>query len=425
MNKINILVFPCGSEIGLEIYRSLAYSAHINLIGASSVDDHGKFRYEKYIGNLPFIDSLEIIPALRKVVMENSIDAIYPSMDFVISKLKKHENVLGCKVISSEADTTDICLSKTKTYDRLKEHIKVPIIYPSIKEIKTYPVFIKPDVGYGTRSAYKLNNEKEASNFLSENKNIKYVITEYLPGNEYTVDCFTDRNDKLRFIGPRVRNRIRNGISVNTKPVAENFLFKEFAHKIAQVIRFRGAWFFQVKEDKDKNLTLLEIAARIGGSSGLYRNIGVNFALLSVYDAYNLDVDIITNQYDIELDRALSNKFKLNLVYNTIYIGYNDCLILNQKVNTELINFLYKSLNENKHIVLITKHKEDLSSSLKKYRLLDLFDEIIILDFTDEKYKYLTEKNAIFIDGSFSERKMINDKLGLPVFSPDMVESLL
>ena len=39
----NILVFPCGSEIALEIYRSLRYSTHFKLIGANSLDDHGKF----------------------------------------------------------------------------------------------------------------------------------------------------------------------------------------------------------------------------------------------------------------------------------------------------------------------------------------------------------------------------------------------
>jgi hypothetical protein len=40
--KKNVLVFPCGSEIGLEVYRSLKHSIHFNLIGANSVDDHGR-----------------------------------------------------------------------------------------------------------------------------------------------------------------------------------------------------------------------------------------------------------------------------------------------------------------------------------------------------------------------------------------------
>ena len=44
----NILVFPCGSEIALELYRALVHSKHFNLIGASSVDDHGRFVYHNY-----------------------------------------------------------------------------------------------------------------------------------------------------------------------------------------------------------------------------------------------------------------------------------------------------------------------------------------------------------------------------------------
>ncbi len=34
----NILVFPCGSEIALEVHRSLQYSTHFHLIGANSID---------------------------------------------------------------------------------------------------------------------------------------------------------------------------------------------------------------------------------------------------------------------------------------------------------------------------------------------------------------------------------------------------
>ena len=72
--KRNILVFPCGSEIGLEIYRSVKYSTHFKLFGGSSVDDHGKFVFENYFGSFPFITSPEIIPFLKKFVDEKYED---------------------------------------------------------------------------------------------------------------------------------------------------------------------------------------------------------------------------------------------------------------------------------------------------------------------------------------------------------------
>ena len=42
--KKNILVFPCGSEVGLDIYSSVCYSAYFHLIGGNSVQKH----YDKF-----------------------------------------------------------------------------------------------------------------------------------------------------------------------------------------------------------------------------------------------------------------------------------------------------------------------------------------------------------------------------------------
>ena len=90
MAQKNVLIFPCGSEIGLDIFHSLKYSIHFHLIGASSVDDHGKFLYEDYISGLPYANSPEFIPALKKIVQERKIDAVYPTMDSVITILKEN-----------------------------------------------------------------------------------------------------------------------------------------------------------------------------------------------------------------------------------------------------------------------------------------------------------------------------------------------
>jgi hypothetical protein len=424
MKIFNILVFPCGSEIGLEIHRSLKYSAHINLMGASSVDDHGKFIYEKYIGGLPFIDSDEIISKLKCLIKQHGIDAIYPAMDSVICKLKKHELELGCKIISSKTETTEVCLSKSKTYDLLKDIMKTPKVYQTTKEVENYPIFIKPDVGYGTRDTHRATSLEEANFFLNR-KNIKYLLSEYLPGNEYTIDCFTDRKGRLLFAGPRKRNRVMNGISVNTSP--ENEWLKELndiAEAINKKMSLRGAWFFQTKMDENGRLTLMEVASRIGGSSSLYRGLGVNFALLSVFDAFDIDVEIITNKYEIEMDRALSNKYRTNLKYDTVYVDFDDCLVIHDKINSELMAFLYRALNNGTKIVLLTKHEGDLEAAMQRHRVVMLFDEVIHIKKNDQKYKFIKDKSGIFIDDSFVERKEIATKLGWPTFAPDMIELL-
>lgn len=60
MKNINVLVFPCGSEVGLEINKALKSIRFINLYGGSSVSDHGSWEYEKYIQDMPYITDEKI-----------------------------------------------------------------------------------------------------------------------------------------------------------------------------------------------------------------------------------------------------------------------------------------------------------------------------------------------------------------------------
>src|SRR5690606_31304157 len=240
----NILVFPCGSEIGLEIHRSLKFSRHITLYGANSVDDHGRFVFENYFSGLPFFNEKGFVDQLKTLIQKNNIDAIYPAMDAVIAFLKEREEELGCKVIAPSKEATEACLSKSKTYKLLKNCIRVPKRYGSLEEVDRFPVFLKPDVGYGSRGVPKANTSEEGQQLLIDYPTC--LISEYLPGKEYTVDCFTDKNGKLLYYGARERKRVMNGISVNTVPFTERD--EEIAAIVAKVnstINFSGAWFIQ------------------------------------------------------------------------------------------------------------------------------------------------------------------------------------
>lgn len=431
--KKNILVFPCGSEIALEVYRSVKDSTHFHLIGASSVDDHGKFVYEDYIGGLPFVSSADFLPIIKKIVKERNIDAIYPAMDAVIEILKTNESAIGCKVVSSPAETTQICLSKKKTYQALSTAIRTPAIYTKEfllddSSTNSFPVFAKPDIGYGSRGAKKIKTRSELKTHLADYPSC--ILTEYLPGKEYTVDCFTNSNGELLFAKARERSRIMNGISVNTKPVTEKReLFHNFAEKINSVLTFEGAWFFQVKQDSESKLTLMEVASRFGGSSSLFRAEGVNFALMSLFQAFNIPVSVIENNYPIEMDRALDNRYRISLKYDEIFVDFDDCIYLDKKnVNTELVAFLYESLNKGTRISLLTKHDDEklgkLDDLLDKLRIRQIFDRILHIHPSERKIDHIDNTNAIFIDDSFAERKAVSEKWKMPVFSLDMIEVL-
>lgn len=424
MSKKNILVFPCGSEIGLEIHRALRYATHVNIIGASSVDDHGKFVYEQYIPGLPNVDHPEFITALAEVVRQNAIDAIFPTMDKVIDRVKQAEAELQCVVISSPAETTAICASKKATYDLLADDILIPVIYPNAAAVREYPVFCKPDRGYGSRGAKKIDSRIQLEAYLQEYP--ESVIMELLPGAEYTVDCFSNYKGELLFAAPRERKRIMNGISVNTATVASpSSAFHDMATRINARLSLRGAWFFQVKENNQGELALLEVASRLGGTSSVHRIQGVNFALLSVFDAFGFEVSVTPNSFQVTVDRALDNRYKVDIAFDTVYVDLDDTLVVNDKLNLSLISLIYQFIEEKKKIILLTKHARDIGETMSRFRIAGLFDEVIHIGKGDHKSDHIREQNAIFIDDSFAERNAVLEKLNIPVFAPDAVESLI
>ena len=89
---------------------------------------------------------------------------------------------------------------------------------------------------------------------------------------------------------------------------------------------------------------------------------------------------------------------------------------------------MFRCRNNGIKVSLLTKHDDSilipLDILLEDLKIKQIFDRIIHIDVDEQKYKYIDNKNAIFIDDSFAERKSIKENCGLNVFSIDMVEVL-
>lgn len=424
MDIINVAVFPCGSEVGLEINRAIRYSRHFKLIGLNSFADHGRMVFDNYIEGLPSFREPGFIDQLKKIIKEQEIKFLIPAMDEVAAFLKDHEEVLNCEVVCADKEIINLLTTKSQTYKRLRNVISVPAVYTTYDEIKNHlPVFSKPDVGYGSRGAALIETEEQLVERWEGQE--KYIYCENLPGKEYTIDCFSDLHHKVLFTGPRIRKRIRMGISVNTIPVELDGIEK-IAQEISKTLELTGTWFFQMKEDKHGHLALLEVASRVSGSMALNRLRGVNFMLLELFQrlGYPVSIHPLTLP-DMELERSFDCKLLTSMEFDVVYMDFDDCLLIDGKLNTQIVHFLYQQLNANKKIVLLTKHDGDLKAKLKKLRIDGLFDELIHIDQSEEKYKYIKETKAIFVDDSHREREDVMEQLGVPSFAPDVVNSLI
>ena len=424
--KVNVLIFPAGSENAINIYDSLKYNLHFNVFGASGQVDHAEFVYPKdklFLGDL-YITKKNFIDEFNRVIEKFNIDYIIPTHDTIALFLTEHHSIINAKLICSPFETSKIAENKELTYDALKDCEFYPRVYLNSNEVIKYPVFLKPYVGAGAKGTHIANNKEELYQILKNSSNL--LISEYLPGKEYTIDCFTDKNGELLFAGPRTRERITMGITFHSVRSEYNSELKNIANELNNRFKLRGAWFFQVKEDEFGHLKFMEFSVRQAGTMAFYRQLGVNFAALSVFDAMGYDVKITFNDYNLTLDRSLKNSYKFDYEYEKLYIDFDDTLIINGKVNTTLMKLIYQGINANKKIILITKHAYVLDESLRKYRInKDLFDEIILIEPDKKKADYIDKSNAVFIDNYFPERMSVKELCNIPVFDVDAVECLI
>ena len=422
--KKKVLIYPAGSEGAINIYNALKYNFHFELFGASMVSNHASFIFDDdhyFEGDLK-TTSLHFFDTLNEVIKKFEIDFIICTHDEVVTFLMENRDKVNATICSSPVETVQIACSKKLTSDTFYGKYYMAKIYNSNDNIN-YPVFLKPYIGAGGKGTKKIDTKEELEYFLKDKKD--YLICEFLPGDEYTVDCFTDRLGNLLFCGARTRERVTCGISYRTQRIKDKKI-DEIAKDINKTLKFRGAWFFQLKKDINEEYKLMEICVRQAGTMVYYRELGFNFPALTLFDFMEQEVKPIINDYDLILDRCLHNAFKLKYDYQNVYIDFDDTIIVEDKVNPKAMQYLYQCKNLNRNIYLLSKHSTDIYEDLEKYSInKNLFNEIYVIENNSNKIDYINPNKSIFIDNYFIERYEVNQKLGIPVFDVDAIECLI
>lgn len=416
----NVLIFPCESNSN-ELHDALSYCYNVNVFGAASVARHGRYIFKNYNYTLPYITDSNFIAEFNDYLDLHKIDIIIPQHDTVALFLAENADKIHSKIIQDNVRTNQICRSKIKTHNLFADCEFVPIRYYGADDV-VCPAFVKPDIGEGGHGTFMAVKKEDFSNISFD----EYLVTEFLPGKEYTVDCLTDKNGMLRYISPRVRDRIMAGISVagHTETVSDEI--KYIAETINSRLSFEGLWYFQLRADSEGKLKLMEISVRCAGGMCLTRARGINLPLLSIYIALGQDISVFDNGENVEMDRALIGRYNIHINYEHVYIDYDDTITLRGEVNPLAMFFLYQCHNKGKHVYLLTRHISDIKASLRRYAISeDLFEKIINIQDGTFKSDYIENTDAIFIDNMFKERLDVKEKCNIPVFDADAFEFLL
>ncbi len=413
-----VLVLNCGTLASTDINMSLRYNEEFEIWGASTNKNHGMLIYENYIDDIPNINDKNFIKILNDRIEEYNFKFIITPHEDLALFLQEHKDEINATIVCSEYETALLCRYKSKTYEKMKGYNFIPKTLKK-EEVKEFPVFIKKDNDQGGRNAYKVQCKEELEIYsLIDNM----IICEYLPGEEVTVDCFTNKDGKLLYCNPRAADRILAGIDVHARRIELSEEIQYIAECLNKEINFRGFWFFQIKKDINGKFKLLEIATRLAGAFALNKSLDVNLPLMALKDFDGQDVEIIFNDIKVEVDKQFISRYILDMNYDEIYIDFKTCFENLKIIDTFLMMFIYQCVNKNKKINLLIENYESTLEKLKSKKInINLFDELL----DENKMIKKINKNSILISNNEELKKNIRNKKESNCFSSNNIEVLL
>ena len=136
---------------------------------------------------------------------------------------------------------------------------------------------------------YNLNiSYAHALHILSSKPFPQLLLSEFLPGDEYAVDCLANKGRMVLAV-PRLRQKTINGISVQGTFVHDEQVI-DYCRRIIEAIGLHGNIGIQVRYSSEGRPLLLEINPRVQGTIVAAMGAGINLPLLAVKQELGLPV---------------------------------------------------------------------------------------------------------------------------------------
>lgn len=270
MACISVFFIPAGSGMAVSAIKSLRHCEDITTVTADSDQlAPGLFLADQgYL--IPQFQSSNFFSSLKKIVQKEKIDLIVPCLDPLLELFAKNEThieeLLGTRILISPSDTINITRDKWLTYQHLKDKLAFPQSWIELDNIpeNSFPLFLKPRKGSGSVNTFIIQDRKELEFFFSYVRDP--IVQEHLSGKEFTIDCLASPSGELITVIPRERIQTKAGISSKATFVKKFESFLQIAQIISKNLHLIGPFFFQLKQDSQNILKIMEINARLSGT---------------------------------------------------------------------------------------------------------------------------------------------------------------
>lgn len=318
-----------GAPGAAGIIKCLKQDKNINLFLADASEESvGKFLSGNFY-QIPLASDPDFIPAIRSICLKENIKVLMPLVTrelFALSANKDEFRTIGVHVLVSDENALSVANDKGRLYQHLEQFdVNIPAyrIVHTWNEFEealvslNYPkqkVCFKPCVSNGSRGFRILDPAIDELHLLFKEKpNHTYVqldklksileghkfppllVSEYLPGPEFSVDCLA-KNGMPVVVVPRVRSKMKEGISVAGEFIQHKEIIK-YSEEIIKAIHLHGNIGIQVKQAEDGSYKILEINPRVQGTISAGLGAGINLPLLAIYQ----ELDIPIDEHDLQV----------------------------------------------------------------------------------------------------------------------------
>jgi carbamoyl-phosphate synthase large subunit len=312
--QIRVLVTGAGGPAAVSVIKSLELDPTVALLAADM---------DPWAAGLYLVppDARTLIPAgldpdFASTVLARctalGVHVLIPTVDAEMRPLAQTRAefaAAGITLMLAPARALDLTLDKLALARCCEGQVRVPRTEPFDKDLDPhswdYPVVLKPRTGSGSRDISVVASAGELADL---ERSEEFIVQEYLPGEEYSIDVLCDTRSHVIAAVPRIRARVDSGVSVAGRTIHDPEL-ERFGATVAGLTGLTYIANVQARRDVAGQASLLEVNPRAPGALPLTMASGVNMPRLALDLLRGLPVPDHVDFHEVAMVRFLDERF--------------------------------------------------------------------------------------------------------------------
>lgn len=314
LRAVRVLITGAGGPAAVSVMKSLSADSSVTLIAADM---------DPWAAGLYLVppEARTLIPAgldpgfveatlARCITM--GVDVVIPTVDAELRPLGRARadfGRAGIELLLAPDQALDVTLDKLALAERCAGKVRVPrterLDLARDHGSWTYPVIVKPRTGSGSRGISRIESSQALARL---DGSAGFLVQEYLPGEEYSIDVLADVAGRVVASVPRVRERVDSGVSVAGRTLHD----AELEGLGAAVATATGLTYIanvQFRRDAAGRPALLEVNPRVPGTLPLTMASGVDMPRMALDSLRGRTLPDHADFRDVAMVRYLEERF--------------------------------------------------------------------------------------------------------------------